>query len=138
MPGQRFPGVVVRTANAIDPASRTLRVEVDVDNSAGQLMPGAYAEVHFKLKPDAPAMIVPVTALIFRSEGLRVAAVGPGNRARLLPITVGRDLGNAVEVTSGLTGSESVISDPPDSLVEGETVRVSSSAADGALGEQQQ
>jgi RND family efflux transporter MFP subunit len=136
IPGRRFGGTVVRTADAIDPSSRTLRVEVDVNNSSGELVPGAYCEVHFKLRPDAPALILPVTALIFRSEGLRVATVDANGRARLIPVTLGRDLGNAVEVASGLNGNESVISDPPDSLVEGEAVRVASTNGQGATKEE--
>jgi RND family efflux transporter MFP subunit len=123
-PGRRFQGKLVRTSEAIDTASRTLLVEVDVNNPTGELFPGAYAEVHLKLPTDVPTFILPVNALIFRSQGLQVATVVDGSRAVLVPVTLGRDFGNEVEVVSGLTGQESVITSPPDSIVTGETVRV--------------
>jgi RND family efflux transporter MFP subunit len=124
LPGKRFPGTLVRTARAIDPVTRTLTVEVDVVNSTGQLFPGAYASVHFKIKQKTPTLIIPAVALIFRSQGLRVAKVDQNNRVRLLPVTLGRDLGNTVEVVVGLSPDDAVISNPPDSLVEGEIVRI--------------
>jgi RND family efflux transporter MFP subunit len=123
MPGRTFPGTVVRTARAIDPTSRTLLVEVDVDNHEQQLLPGAYAQVHFKLNNAKPALIIPVPTLIFRSEGLRVAIV-QGDKAKLVSITIGRDDGKTVEVASGLRDSDMVIQNPPDSLIDGETVNV--------------
>ncbi|HXZ32448.1 MAG TPA: efflux RND transporter periplasmic adaptor subunit [Terriglobales bacterium] len=124
-PGRRFPGTLVRTANAIDQTTRTLLVEIRVDNPTGTLFSGAYAEAHFKL-PNAggSSFILPVNTLLFRSEGLRVAAVGDQNRAELKPITVGHDYGTEIEVVSGLTGEEAVIVNPPDSIVSGEEVRV--------------
>jgi RND family efflux transporter MFP subunit len=124
LPGKRFPGTLVRTARAIDPTTRTLTVEVDVVNSTGQLFPGAYTSVHFKIRPKTPTLLVPAVSLIFRSQGLRVAKVDQDNRVRLLPVTLGRDLGNTVEVVAGLTPEDAVITNPPDSLVEGETVRI--------------
>jgi RND family efflux transporter MFP subunit len=127
-PGRRFPGKLVRTAEAIDQASRTLLVEVDVANPSGEILPGAYAEVHLKLPSATSTMVIPVTSLIFRSEGLRVGVVRNGH-AVLIPITLGRDFGTEVEVISGLDGSEKVITNPPDSLVEGQEVR---SATPGA------
>ena len=123
-PGRRFPGKLVRTAKAIDPTSRTLLVEVDVENLDGTLLPGAYAEVHLKIPSGAPAAIVPAGALIFRSQGLQVGTVENGNRAALVDVTLGRDFGADVEVVSGLTANDLVIVNPPDSLVSGETVRV--------------
>jgi RND family efflux transporter MFP subunit len=133
-PGRRFPGKLVRTADAIDLASRTLLVEVDVDNSSGEVLPGAYTEVHLKIPSGAPALILPVSALIFRSDGLQVGTVQDGNRAALARIILGRDMGSEVEVISGLTPSDSVIANPPDSLITGETVRVvtAGSNADGS------
>jgi len=127
-PGRRFPGKLVRNAEAIDQASRTLLVEVDVANSTGEILPGAYAEVHLKLRSAATTVIIPVTSLIFRSEGLRVGVVRNGHAA-LIPITLGRDFGTEVEVVSGLDGNEKVITNPPDSLVDGQEVR---SATPGA------
>jgi RND family efflux transporter MFP subunit len=122
--GRSFTGTLVRTANAIDPASRTLLVEVDVDNRQGQLLPGSYAEVQFHLKSTSPTLMVPVSALLFRAEGLRIAIVGPDNRAKLVPVTVGRDYGTRIEVLSGIGPNDLVIDSPPDSLLDGEEVRV--------------
>jgi RND family efflux transporter MFP subunit len=129
-PGRRFQGRLVRTADAIDQASRTLLTEIDVDNAAGELLPGAYAEVHFKLASGASTFTLPVNTLLFRSEGLRVAVLRDG-KAVLVPIVLGRDFGTEVEVVSGLDGSESVITNPPDSLVSGGEVRIAPQAANG-------
>lgn len=122
-PGRKFQGKIVRTSKAIDPTSRTLLVEVDVDNRNGDLVPGAYAQVHFKLENAQPSLIIPVPALIFRSEGLQVAIVVDG-KAKLVPITIGRDDGRVVEVTQGLQADNDVIQNPPDSVIDGEVVRV--------------
>jgi RND family efflux transporter MFP subunit len=124
IPGRRFTGTLVRTADAIDPATRTLLVEVDVPNTAGLLFPGAYTEVHFKIKANSETLIIPSTSLIFRSQGLRVPVIKAGNRVALIPVIVGRDFGNTIEVLSGLSADAVVIANPPDSLVEGETVRI--------------
>jgi multidrug efflux pump subunit AcrA (membrane-fusion protein) len=123
-PGKKFEGKIVRTAKAIDPASRTLLVEVDVKNLADQLYPGAFAQVHFTLKNTRPSLILPVSTLIFKSAGLQVATVFNGNKAKLVPITIGRDDGNVVEVVQGLDPDDEVIQSPPDSLIDGETVHV--------------
>lgn len=123
-PGRRFQGTLVRTANAIDPASRTLLVEVDVNNPGGELLPGAYTEVHLKISAGAPTFVLPVNTLIFQSQGLQVAEVDSNNRVVLAPVTPGRDFGTEMEVVAGLTGQENIIINPPDSLVSGETVRV--------------
>jgi len=145
-PGKTFKGKLVRTADSIDPATRTLLVEVDVDNATGELLPGAYTEVHLKVPTGVPSLILPVTALIFRSQGLQVATVqGPSgncqplaqeklNCAALTSIALGRDMGTDVEVVSGLTADDSVIVSPPDSLVAGEQVRVVTPSANGATG----
>lgn len=122
-PGKSFAGKIVRTSKAIDPASRTLLVEVDVKNPTGQLYPGAYTQVHIKLDNTQPTLILPVSTLMFRSEGLRVGIV-ENNKARLVPITIGRDDGRVVEVVEGLQPDDEVIQSPPDSLIDGETVRV--------------
>jgi RND family efflux transporter MFP subunit len=123
-PGRRFQGKLVRTANAIDPTSRTLLVEIAVDNPTGQLFTGSYAEVHFKLPTPTTSLILPVDTLLFRSEGLRVATVGQGQKVELKQITIGHDFGSEVEVVAGLNGNENVIVNPPDSVVEGEVVRI--------------
>jgi len=129
-PGQRFAGTLVRNANAIDSASRTLNVEVDVDNSSGRLMPGAYAFVHFKVPAPKGAVTIPSNTLLFRSEGLRVGVVR-NSRVALVPITVGQDYGDAVEVLSGLTARDAVVVNPSDSLADGAQVRVEGKAANG-------
>jgi RND family efflux transporter MFP subunit len=123
-PGRTFAGKLVRTANAIDPTSRTLLVEFDVDNRKGELLPGAFAQVHFKAKPEGPSLIIPVSALIFRSEGLRVATVDDNNRVHLAAITIGEDDGKSVQITVGLDANSRVIENPPDSVIEGEEVNI--------------
>lgn len=123
-PGRRFQGKLVRTSRSIDPTSRTLNVEVDVDNSKGELFPGAFAEVHLKLKEGVPTLTIPVSALLFREEGLRVVVARSDNTAELVPITLGRDFGSFVEVSTGLTGQERVITNPPDSVINGERLNV--------------
>jgi RND family efflux transporter MFP subunit len=124
MPGRRFTGTVVRTSDAIDPATRTLLVEVDLPNTAGLLFPGAYAEVHFALKNNEQTLVIPATSLIFGTQGLRVPVIAPGSKISLLPVIVGRDFGTTVEILSGLPADAAIVSNPPDSLVEGEKVRV--------------
>lgn len=123
-PGRRFPGTLVRTADAIDPATRTLLVEIRVNNPTGTLFPGAYAEVHLKIPSSVSSFIVPVNTLIFRSQGLQLATVSHDQHVELRPITVGHDYGTQVEVVAGITGNESVIVNPPDSIVAGQQVRV--------------
>ena len=124
-PGETFRGTVVRTDHAIDPQSRTLLVEVDVDNADRRLLPGAYAFVHFALPAAAHSVTIPADALLFRAEGLRVGVVRDG-RAELVPIRIGRDYGDKVEVVSGLSAADTVIENPSDSLVSGTAVRVGS------------
>jgi RND family efflux transporter MFP subunit len=123
-PGKTFTGKLVRTSRQIDPASRTLLAEFDVPNRGGELFPGAYTEVHFKTKETEPSYIVPVSTLMFRSEGLRVAVVDQDNKARLVPVVLGQDDGASVEIVSGLNADSRVILSPPDSLIEGETVQI--------------
>jgi len=127
-PGQTFTGTLVRNANAIDVASRTLLTEVDVENPTGRLLPGAYVSVHLKLPQVVRSVTVPANALLFRSEGLRVAVVRNGKTV-LVPIAIGRDFGSSVEVVSGLSPSEAVVLNPPDSLISGVPVRVNSPKA---------
>ncbi|HEX3972878.1 MAG TPA: efflux RND transporter periplasmic adaptor subunit [Stellaceae bacterium] len=124
-PGKRFDGALVRTANAIDPATRTLMVEVDVDNPDGELLPGAYASVHLPLPSDlrTATVTVPSNTLIFRKDGLQVALVRDG-KAQLVPVKIGRDYGDKVEIVSGLKTADDVILDPADSLVGGSAVQI--------------
>jgi RND family efflux transporter MFP subunit len=123
-PGRRFQGTLVRTADAIDVASRTLLVEVDVDNRNGELLPGAYAQVHLKVPTTVRTLVLPVSALIFRSQGLQVGTVDHNNRTVLRSVTLGRDMGSTAEVVSGLSPDDMVITNPPDSLIDGEEVRI--------------
>lgn len=134
-PGRRFQGKLVRTAGSIDAASRSLLVEIDVDNPTGDLLPGAYAQVHLRLPAGISALMLPVNTLIFRSKGLQVATVTGGNHVALVSVTLGRDFGNEVEVIAGLNGDESVVLNPPDSLVTGETVRISTSTGEEGEGQ---
>jgi RND family efflux transporter MFP subunit len=127
-PGQSFTGTLVRTANAIDLASRTLNVEVDVDNPRGELLPGAYVFVHLKLPKQIASVTIPVNALLFRAEGLRVAVVRDG-QAQLVPVTIGHDYGTTVEIVAGLQPTDQVIVAPSDSLTSGTRVRIASASA---------
>ena len=126
-PGQVFYGMVARNSSAIDQASRTLNVEVDVDNAEGKLLPGAYVFAHFKLPQGANTLGVPANAMLFRAEGLRVGLVQNGH-VHLQPVTIGKDNGSTLTISAGLQASDQVILDPADSLAEGQPVRVSSSA----------
>jgi RND family efflux transporter MFP subunit len=128
-PGRRFPGTLVSTAQAIDPTSRTLLAEISVDNPTGELLPGAYAEVHLGVPSAGPTFVVPVSALLFRADGLHVVTVENGDRAVLTSVVIGRDLGNDAEIISGLNGDEWVVTNPPDSIVTGAPVRVSDSGS---------
>lgn len=130
-PEQTFRGTLVRNANAIDLSSRTLLVEVDVDNPTGQLLPGAYVFVHLKLPDETRSVTVPSNTLIFRKEGLQVGLVRNG-KAELVPVKISHDYGNSVEIVSGLQPTDSVIVDPSDSLVNGMPVRTSSNPAGGS------
>lgn len=122
-PGRKFQGKLVRTAEAINLTTRTLLVEIEVDNPTGTLLTGSYAEVHLKVATHASTLLLPVNALLFRSEGLRVGVVKDG-RVVLTALTPGRDLGNQIEVVSGLQPDDQVIINPPDSLVSGQQVQI--------------
>jgi len=124
-PGRDFCGQVVRTADAIDPATRTLLTEVDVANPTGALLQGAYAEMHFDTKLPGQEITLPINALLFRPEGTMAAVVGPDGRLTLKKVTIGRDFGNTVEIVQGITVQDAVVIDPPDSLAEGQKVDVS-------------
>jgi RND family efflux transporter MFP subunit len=133
-PGRSFEGTLVRTAKSIDVNSRTLLVEVDVDNRKGDLTPGAYTEVHLKVGRPVSTVVVPVSALLFRKEGLRVASVdhtSEGDIVKLLPITIGHDDGDTVQVVNGLDPNTSIITNPPDSVIDGEKVHVLQSSGKG-------
>jgi RND family efflux transporter MFP subunit len=133
-PGEKFIGTVVRTAESIDPATRTLLTEVDVVNKDGRLLPGSYGQVHFAVGSNVQKLTVPVNAMLFRTEGARVAVVGPGNKIELRPLNIGRDYGTTLEVLGGLAVSDQIVVNPPDSLENGEQVNV----AQPSQGQQQQ
>jgi RND family efflux transporter MFP subunit len=130
-PGRRFHGTLVRTAEAIEAGTRTLLTEIDVDNASGELKPGAYAEVHLALPAAAHSMILPVSAFLFRSEGLRVGVVREGSKVELVPVVVGKDYGTELEVVSGIGANDLVIVNPPDSLTSGAVVHLVSAETSG-------
>jgi RND family efflux transporter MFP subunit len=121
-PGRTFEGTLVRTSESIDPASRTLLVEIDLDNRKGELLPGALAQVRFKNPQATPTFVVPVSAVIFRREGTQVGTLTSNNTAHLIPVIIGQDDGATVQIVSGLKGDERIIQDPPDSLIDGQRV----------------
>src|SRR5256712_335723 len=127
-PGRSFHGTLVRNANAIDLASRTLLVEVDVDNPGVELLPGAYVFVHLKLPKEIASVTVPANALLFRAEGLQAAVVRDG-QAQLVPVKIGRDYGRTVEIVTGLQPTDQVIVAPSDSLISGTRVRIARAPA---------
>jgi RND family efflux transporter MFP subunit len=129
-PSRRFQGTLVRTANSIDSNTRTLLVEIAVSNPTGELLTGAYAEVHLKLPSPQSTLILPVSTLMFRSEGLRVVVINNG-QTDLRPITIGHDFGSEVEVVAGLSGDEIVVVNPPDSIEAGQKVRIAGESGGG-------
>ena len=131
IPGQKFKGTVARTAEAIDPATRTLLTEVDVPNRDGRLLRGSFGEVHFTPKINTEKLTVPVNAMLFRKEGAQLAVVGADNKVQLRPITIGRDYGTTLEVLEGVGPKDLIIINPADSLEDGQTVNV---AADNPQG----
>jgi RND family efflux transporter MFP subunit len=126
-PRDHFTGTIARSSDAIDPLSRTLRVEVDIDNPNALLLPGAYVFVHLPLPADFQSLTIPSNALLFRKEGLRVGVVRDGH-VQLVPISIGHDYGDTVEVTAGLTRTDQVVLNPSDSLVSGTRVEIDPNA----------
>jgi RND family efflux transporter MFP subunit len=122
-PDKKFTGVIARNSNAIDPSARTLRVEIDVDNPSGQLLPGSYVSVHLRSAGAANPIVIPSNTLLFRAEGLRAAVVRNG-KAELLPVKVGRDFGETLEILDGPKPEDDLIVNPPDSILPGAPVRV--------------
>jgi len=122
-PGRKFQGKLVRTAEAINATTRTLLIEVDVDNPTGTLLTGSYAEVHLAVPTQASTFLLPVNTLIFRSEGLRVGIVKDGTVV-LTPVIPGHDFGNTIEIVSGVKANDQVIVNPPDSIVSGQAVQI--------------
>ncbi len=135
-PGRKFQGRLVRTADAINVTTRTLLIEVDVNNPAGTLLTGSYAEVHLAVPTQNSTYLLPVNALIFRAQGLKVGVVKDGKTV-LTAVIPGHDFGNEIEITSGLSANDEVILNPPDSLVSGQEVEIvqASLPGDGTSGD---
>jgi len=131
IPGQKFRGTVARTAEAIDPATRTLLTEVDVPNKDGRLLRGSFGEVHFSPKINTEKVTVPVNAMLFRREGAQLAIVGADNRVQLRPITIGRDYGTTLEILGGVSVEDRIIINPADSLEDGQSVNVAADKQQG-------
>ena len=123
-PGKSFPATVASTSDAINESSRTMLVQLEADNSQGKLVSGSYADVHFDLPAPANVVQLPVTALLFREHGLKVATLGANNQVVLKNIQLGRDFGTRVEVISGLDPNDRIIDSPPDWIAQGDAVHV--------------
>jgi membrane fusion protein, multidrug efflux system len=123
-PGQKFLGTIARTADAIDPATRTLNTEVDVPNKDGKLLPGSFGQVHFATGTSVQRLTIPVNAMLFRAEGAQVAVVDKDGKVHLRSINIGRDFGSALEILGGIEESEQIVINPSDSLEDGQQVRV--------------
>jgi RND family efflux transporter MFP subunit len=132
-PGRVFEGTIARNSNAIDQASHTLNVEVDIANPKGELLPGAYVFVHFKVPEHATTLMLPSNTLLFRAQGLQVGVVR-ANHVQLVNVTIGKDAGATVEISSGLTTADAVILDPSDSLATGQEVHVAETAKPAPAG----
>jgi RND family efflux transporter MFP subunit len=131
LPGKSFSAHVTRTSNAIDPISRTLSVELDVPNPSGELLPGAYANVHFKLPLRVVPLVLPASTILFQAAGPQIGIVTAGNQVQLRQVTIGRDFGDTVEILSGVTADDAVIANPSDSLTAGARVAVDTATAPG-------
>jgi RND family efflux transporter MFP subunit len=126
--GKLYDTKIVRTANALDPNARTLQVELQLDNANGELFPGGYAEVHFKLAANSSTLRLPANTVLFRSAGLQVATIGADKRVALKSIRQGRDFGSTIEVLSGIDVNDVVVLNPPDSMIDGTVVRIAPAA----------
>lgn len=129
-PDKRFPGKLVRTADAINATTRTLLVEVDVSNPSGTLFSGSYAEVHLKIPGQHSTFLIPVNTLIFRSEKLQVGVVKNG-KVSLADLIPGHDFGNEIEIVAGLSANDQIVVNPPDSLVSGQEVKIVNASLPG-------
>ena len=131
--GQTFTATVEATARAVDPASGATLVQLAVDNTAGELLPGAFANVHFDLRMAAGNLTVPASALIFDSSGVRVATIGSDQRVAFKPVTIAHDLGNVIEISSGLAANDRIVDSPPDGIGKGDQVRIASGTPSGGM-----
>lgn len=123
-PGEKFPATVTRTAESIDPATRTLLTEVDVENKNGRLLPGSFGEVHFAVGSNVNKVTVPVNTMLFRAQGAQVAVVGQDGKIQLRPITIGRDYGSSLEILGGVAPDDQIVVNPSDSLENGQQVNI--------------
>ena len=133
-PGMKFEAKLVDTDDSITASSGTLLVQLEVDNQNGLLIPGGYTDVHFAMPTNPHALLIPASSLIFRQSGLQVAVVGKDNRAVLKPVTIATDLGTQVEIGTGLDASDRVIDNPPDSIANGDAVRLADAHASSVSG----
>jgi RND family efflux transporter MFP subunit len=131
LPNRKFAAAVTRTTGAIDAASRTLTVELDVPNPTGELLPGAYANVHFQLPLDVVSLVLPSSAILFQTDGPQVGVVNSKNQVELRQVTLGHDFGDTIQIASGVRQADAVIANPPDSLTNGMRVAVQSASAKG-------
>jgi RND family efflux transporter MFP subunit len=132
-PGKTYSGTVEASAQAVDPTTGTTLMQIIIDNSAGEMMPGDYASIHLQIASAANVFSVPSSALIFDAKGLSIATVGADNRVLLKPVSVERDLGAVVELASGVGPNDRVIQNPPDGIDNGAEVRLTGAAADGEI-----
>src|SRR5271168_666199 len=132
-PGKTYSGTVEDSAQSVNPSTGTTLMQLIVDNSAGEMMPGDYASIHLQVAAVANVLSVPSSALIFDAKGLSIATLGADNRVLLKPVVVGRDLGAVIELASGLSPNDRVIQNPPDGIVSGAEVRLAVSSSGGAL-----
>src|SRR5262249_60122821 len=124
-------GRVGASAQAVDVASGTTRMQLGLDNAKGEVMPGSYANVRLTLQRDTVPLSIPASALIFNQNGLRVATVGPDDKIQFKTVTISRDLGRAIELASGLTAEDRIVVTPPDGIADGDPVRVAGGGAEG-------
>jgi RND family efflux transporter MFP subunit len=123
-PGRSFDAVMTRTAGAVDQQSGSVLVELQAPNPDMALKPGAYAQVHFPITGTSGSLVIPASAVLYRSDGTLVAVAGPGNKVQMHPIKIGRDMGDTLEVTAGLARSDRVIDSPPDAIANGDPVKI--------------
>jgi len=132
-PGRTFVATVQASAQSVDPASGSTLIQLAVDNESGELVPGAFANVRFDLRPAAASLSIPASALIFDSRGARVATIAADNRVALKPVTIARDLGDVIEISSGLAANDRIIDSPPDGIGKGDQVRIAPGSSGGSM-----
>jgi RND family efflux transporter MFP subunit len=129
LPNRHFAAAVTRTTDAIDPNSRTLTVELDVPNPSGELLPGAFANVHFQLPLSVVPLVLPASTILFQADGPQVGVVNSQSQVELRKVTLGHDFGDTIEVLTGVRAADAVIANPPDSLTNGMSVAVQSASS---------